>query len=261
MPLLRFGKFRFTLAERNTIWPFYTQFFRNAYGCLNINGGDTVLDAGASVGFFSIYAASICKRVIAMEPGRESFTALSINRKLNRAMNIIPIRIALGNAVGHVRMTGNGVSRRVITSTAESNEGQSVPSTTIDQVLEELHCTVDVVKMDIEGSERSSLDGEYLRSVREIVVETHGTKDYVLDLLTSFGFSTEMIHFKTQELFLKILKHPLAFTHAALSTNLVETRSSMMTTMQQQIIVPHLGNEQVDLVYGKNLKCLRPVTA
>src|SRR5205809_478367 len=44
-PLLSFGKLRFTYAGENTVWPFYAQFFQDAYGCLQINDGDTVLDA------------------------------------------------------------------------------------------------------------------------------------------------------------------------------------------------------------------------
>lgn len=222
-----------------------------------------MLDAGASVGFFSVYAASICKKVIAVEPGWQSYRALSINRTMNKAGNIIPIAKALWSDPGYVRMIDDGTVRRVVASSIEDNQqevhGQYVPCTTIDEILRELDCKVDVVKMDIEGAERECLNGEYLRYVREIVIETHDTKDYVLSVLREHGFSTRFIRFTSQHLLGNILKHPLAFANAALSTSFVEKRSSITSTIRQQVILSQMQNEEVSLIYGRKRERPTPI--
>jgi len=250
-PLLSFGKFRFTSAGENTVWPFYSQFFQDAYGCLRINEEDVVLDAGASVGFFSIYAASRCKRVIAVEPERESFEALTLNRRLNRASNITAINRALWSAPGSVRMTGHGVLFRIDSSAVARDESSYVPCTTIDLLLEELDCSVDVVKMDVEGAERYCADGSYLRSVREIVVETHGTRDYVRGLLGRHGFSTRVLRFRYRQMVGNLLRHLPSFSEAEISTGLTATRSLIMSIVKRQGIIPQSGNADVDIVYGR----------
>src|SRR5207237_10182607 len=109
----------------------YAQFFQDAYGYLQINDGDTVLDAGASVGFFSVYAASMCRKVIAVEPGLESFSALTLNRAMNRASNIITVNRALWSAPGRLNMAGDGVVFRIIPPGVDADKSQYVPCTTI----------------------------------------------------------------------------------------------------------------------------------
>src|SRR5438094_8875148 len=108
-PLLSFGKLRFTYAGENTVWPFYAQFFQDAYGCLQINDGDTVLHTGASVGFFSIYAASRCRKVIAVEPGLEKFRAVTLHRAMNRPSNIKTVNRTVCSTPRYVKMASNSV--------------------------------------------------------------------------------------------------------------------------------------------------------
>ncbi len=249
-PLLSFGKLRFTYAGENTVWPFYAQFFQDAYGCLQINDGDTVLDAGASVGFFSIYAASRCRKVIAVEPGLESFRALTLNRAMNRASNIMTVNRALWSAPGYVKMAGHGVVFRIISPDVEADKSQYVPCTTIDGLLEDLDCSVDAVKMDVEGAERDCADGAYLRSVREIAIETHGTRDYIRALLRRHGFSTRVVTFKYGRIVKNLLRHLPAFSEAEISTRFTATRSSIMAMVKRQGIIPQRGNFDLDIVYG-----------
>ena len=250
-PLLRFGRLRFTSTGKNTVWPFYTQFFQDAYGCLRINEDDTVLDAGASVGFFCIFAASRCKKVIAVEPGRESFTALTQNRIMNQASNIITVNRALWSGPGYVRMAGQGVLFRIIPPSEETSTSQDVPCSTIDQLLGELDCSVDAVKMDVEGAERDCADGSYLRSVREIVVETHGTTDYIRELLKRHGFSTMVVRFTYGRVVRNLLRHLPAFSEAEISTKFTATRSSIMAIVKRQGIIPQQGNLDIEIVYGR----------
>jgi len=254
-PVLRFGKLRFTYAEKDTVWaflPFYATFFQDAYGCLQISERDTVLDAGANIGFFSIYAASRCKKVIAVEPNQESFKALTLNRVLNQASNIITVNKALWNTSGYVPMTGRGVFFSIIQpSTAEAGKSLYVPCTTIDQLLGELDCSVDAVKMDVEGAERFCADGSYLRSVREIVIETHGTREYISRLLRTRGFSTSVVTFKYGQIVRNLLRHLPGFAEAEFSARFILTRSSIMAIVKRQGLIPQRGNLDLELVYGR----------
>jgi len=250
-PVLSFGRLRFTSAEENTVWPFYTQFFQDTYGCLQIHRDDTVLDAGASVGFFSIPTSPRCKKVIAVEPNRESFAALTRNRIINHASNIVTVNRALWGSPGFVRMAGQGVVFRIIPPDAEGAKSEYLPCTTVDQLLEELDCSVNVVKMDVEGAERACADGAYLRSVREIVVETHGTRDYILGLLRRHGFSTRVVRFNYAHIVRRLLRHLPEFSEAEISTKFTATRSSIMAVVKRQGIIPQRGDLDLDIVYGR----------
>ena len=250
-PVLSFGRLRFTFAEENTVWPFYTQFFQDAYGCLQINENDTVLDAGASVGFFTIPTSSRCEKIIAVEPNRESFAALTRNRIVNGASNIVTVNKALWGSQGFVRMAGHGVVFRVIPPEEEDAKSEYIPCTTVDKMLEELDCSVDVVKMDVEGAERACADGAYLRSVREMVVETHGTRDYILGLLRRHGFSARVVRFNYTNIVMRVLRHLPEFSKAETSTGFTATRSSIMAAVKRQGIIPQRGDIDIDIVYGR----------
>jgi FkbM family methyltransferase len=252
--MLRFGRLRLASAENGSVWaflPFYATFFQDAYACLEIGQNDTVLDAGANIGFFSIYAAPRCRKVIAVEPNQKSFTALTLNKRLNRASNIITVNKALWNSSGYVRMAGDGVFFRVIPpGDIETGKSLYVPCSTIDQLVAELDCSVDVVKMDVEGAERACADGSYLRSVREIVVETHGTSEYIHGLLRRRGFSTRVVTLKYGLIMRNLLRHLPAFSEAEISTKLIVTRWSLMAMVRRQAIMTQRGNPDVDIIYG-----------
>lgn len=256
-PLLRFGRLRLTSTEKDSVWaflPFYATFFQDAYACLQIGEDDTVLDAGANIGFFSIYAAPRCEKVIAVEPNLESFRALTRNKLINRTSNMVTVNKALWNTSGYVRMAGQGVFFKVIPpADTETSESLYVPCTTIDQLLGELDCSVDVVKMDVEGAERECADGSYLRSVREIVIETHGTSKYIRGLLRRRGFSTRVVTFKYGLIVRNLLRHLAAFSEAEISTKFIVTRWSIMAMVRRQAIMAQRGNPDIDVIYGRKI--------
>jgi FkbM family methyltransferase len=112
-------------------------------------------------GLFSIFAASRCNKVIAVEPDPVNFRILTINKILNKASNVILINKALSDNEGSVKVSGEGVSSRI------SSQGVTVPSITIDCLVRTLG-DVSVVKLDIKGAEERCLGGSYLERVREI---------------------------------------------------------------------------------------------
>lgn len=65
-----------------------------------INSNDYVLDIGAHVGIFTLYASNKARGVIALEPHPINFRYLKINLKLNDLDNVTPLNIAVSNYDG-----------------------------------------------------------------------------------------------------------------------------------------------------------------
>jgi FkbM family methyltransferase len=137
----------------------------NEYG--EIRQGDVVLDCGANVGAFSRRALDAgADRVIAIEPSPENLECLRRN-------------LRDGIEKGRVQIVDKGVwdSETVLQFTVDKqnsvensfvlNPGDSVsvirvPVTTIDRIVQQLGLPkVDVIKMDIEGSEKQALRGAH----------------------------------------------------------------------------------------------------
>jgi len=143
------------------------------YGRL-IEDGDMVIDCGASVGAFAVYAASLGPnvRVLAFEPEPATFEALCRNVEINglgAQVQCFPYGVAACD--GHFVLIRNE-NRFTMHRLADPERGVDAEETglrdreevvrcvTIDQTLNETGIgRCDVIKMDIEGAERSALRG------------------------------------------------------------------------------------------------------
>ncbi len=73
----------------------------------NLSEGDTFVDIGAYIGYYSIVARNIVGesgKVIAFEPNPESYRMLKKNIELNKYENCIPENIAITDKEGSVRL-------------------------------------------------------------------------------------------------------------------------------------------------------------
>jgi FkbM family methyltransferase len=243
-PLLPFGRLRFYLGDAGNVPPYYEIFFQGDYKCLTIRPNDIVLDAGANTGLFSIWAASRCRSVIAVEPAPETFNLLKLNKRINKASNVLLINRALSDHDGYITMGGDGATFKV------EPHGTMIPSTTIDSLLNELAMNVDVVKMDVEGAERECLAGSYLKHVREIVVETHCSENNVVRMLERHGFKTTKINFRVPQTIASILKQLPYFAGAELATDFMISRSTLRAFMNRQGLLLRERLPQFQIVYG-----------
>ncbi len=147
--------------------------------------GDIVIDVGAFVGLYSLYAATLVKPngvVIAVEPNPINRAYLSENIELNEEK----IRIdhaAMGSFKGIVRFE---IDENMPTSTSKLfiNNARSLKKTikcdidTLDNLLTSLHFEhVDLVKIDVEGAELDVLQGAIKsmqnRIIKKFIVEIH----------------------------------------------------------------------------------------
>jgi len=164
VPLLLGGQptyvhpFTYIYSNEEAYEPYTHYLFENA-----INPGCTVLDLGAHHGYFSLLAARCVGKegkVYAFEPAPENFQILKKNIELNKFTNVFPINKAVNdsaNPMSFFLCKPNDVSGSLFPTLRPNEFSVPVESVAIDDFLEGER--VDVVKMDIEGSEPSALKG------------------------------------------------------------------------------------------------------
>lgn len=137
----------------------------------------TVVDIGAGLGDFTVYAARRCPRgqVYAYEPFPESFALLQENLRLNGLSNVRAYPQAVGGAAaGALSLYTTGAAVQHRTAGAAAGPAVVVESLTLAAVLAELpRC--DLLKLDVEGAEYEILftAGEALSKVRRLSMEVH----------------------------------------------------------------------------------------
>jgi FkbM family methyltransferase len=135
-----------------------------------LNQDSIVIDAGANVGTFSIFAASIATHghIYAFEPTASTFSLLEKNAQ-NFPYNITCVNSGLGEAVSekNILNLGMGSGGNVIedspfykNSNADEGKLEKVTIITIDQFVAENNIPrVDFIKIDTEGYEANILRG------------------------------------------------------------------------------------------------------
>ena len=168
---------------------------------LPVQPGWTVIDVGAGLGDFTLFAARKARggRVYAFEPFPESYALLRDNIRLNGIANVDPFPVAV-NATGEplYLQTQTGVAVRHATR-AEGGEGaQTVKGMALADILAKTgRC--DVLKMDCEGGEYDILLGsgaDTLSLIQAIVMEYHDevtpwSHHDLVRHLEACGFTTE----------------------------------------------------------------------
>jgi FkbM family methyltransferase len=157
-----------------------------------IKNGDTVIDAGANIGFFSIKVAHDFPgtKVCAFEPAPETFETLKKNTK--PYANILCFNVGLGDEVAQRELgiwdeapEANNFDRLEFNeSLGKPDRTQSVGITTIDQFAKDLPA-VNFIKIDAEGYEAKILKGaaETIKKYKPVIVmSAYHHKDDVHEL-------------------------------------------------------------------------------
>ncbi len=157
-------------------------FERRSYTALpemEIGESDTVVDAGANVGAFTLFAAVHASRgrVIALEPNRALVRDLARNVKANALANVEVADAALSATDGTATLwhapTGSGNDSLI---KGNRQTGEEVATVSFPRLMERYGMDrVDFLKVDIEGAEWETLaEATWLGRVRRIAVEVHG---------------------------------------------------------------------------------------
>ncbi len=139
-----------------------------------------IIDAGANIGMATLFFKTIfpAARIDAFEPSPASFRLLDHNVAINQLRNVRLHNAALAGRAGRVSLlTERGDETSLTASTVPGrggNERLEVDAVTLSSHIAE---KVDLLKMDIEGSEQEVLEevaaAGKLSLIREIIVEYH----------------------------------------------------------------------------------------
>lgn len=135
-----------------------------------------IIDAGANIGLTSILLSARYPdaKIISIEPDSENYAQLELNCK--PYTNITPLRAALWSAEEFIQVNdqGYGIRGYVV---EKSKEDHGVIGITIPGIMKKYSFPViDILKMDIEGSEKEVMESKYeewLPKVNCLVIELH----------------------------------------------------------------------------------------
>ncbi len=141
-----------------TYEPEQTRLFRS-----KCRPGDTVIDVGANVGWYTIIASKLVGKdgtVIAFEPEPENFAILKRNVLANGCDNVILEQKALSNAAGTLTLYLDELNKGMHSIVSDQRGGAiKVEGLRLDDYLENRFKKVDFVKIDVEGAEPMVLEG------------------------------------------------------------------------------------------------------
>ena len=149
----------------------------NKHG-FKIQKNDVIIDIGAHIGIFSLYASQNCTvgKIFCYEPSIENYELLEHNISENKINNIFPNNSAVSNTTGTVKFYINtdNTANSMYDSTSESIQ---VKSQTLQNIFDSNNLNVcDYLKLDCEGAEYDiieSLPNEYFKKIKQIYIEYH----------------------------------------------------------------------------------------
>lgn len=153
-----------------------------AYRRLTLSKKDHVLDVGAHIGIYTVWAAQQAKHVVAMEPEPTNLALLRKNVKQFKNVDVLCMAALGGNDNrGEVEFFIQGAN--TVGHSIHHFRGRGtmkVPATRADDVMKAHRITV--LKLDCEGAEYPIiLDKPLPRLVRAVVMEMHFGKQTFRD--------------------------------------------------------------------------------
>lgn len=159
-----------------------------------IRPGSTVLDVGAHVGYYTLLSSVLVGdggSVWAFEPHPENCAFLREHARINRCANVRVSEVAVSDASGSARFdfgSGSGTGRLAAAGRVE------VRTVRLDDVVAQEGLAPAAVKIDVEGAERSVLEGARETLARHspvLFLSTHGAEAHraCLDLLRAAGYT------------------------------------------------------------------------
>ena len=144
-----------------------------------VRANEVFLDIGANIGYFSLLAAtnSSSSRVISFEPVKKLFQELNENISINNIKNITPVNAAVGeiNEEREIFLSAPGNMGMSSFQQPENYSGKKEKVTVIaidDWFKTSGLAKIDLIKLDIEGSELTALKGmkEVLQKQRPVLI-------------------------------------------------------------------------------------------
>jgi FkbM family methyltransferase len=131
----------------------------------------TIIDLGANIGLFSMYASKFAKKIIAVEPSQYIFDFLTKNTENDD--KITRVKAAIGAENGKMELFGSDVNLTMFSAhkvNVHTDKSEIVQKMGLNTLLD-LHSLthVDFLKLDIEGSEFEVLaSDEFMKAAPKI---------------------------------------------------------------------------------------------
>lgn len=168
-----------------------------------LKAGATVVDIGASIGLFSLYAAAEHpkNRIFSYEPAPRSFQLLSENIRANNLEKKVKAYNAAITSTKGERPFYVPVYETLGTLYVKKGVRMNVKGLTLDDVIAEAG-NIDFLKMDTEGAEYEILlnaNCNILRKIKAISLEYHDDipdhhHSEILKALNDKGYNVEILH-------------------------------------------------------------------
>jgi FkbM family methyltransferase len=173
---------------------------------------EVIIDAGANIGFTSLYFSHRYPEatIFSLEPEPENFLLLQKNAGHNP--NIKALQSALWYEETTIEIADRGYGLRGFMVEQPTGTHATTQAITLQKLIEQYHITsIDILKIDIEGSEKEVFTGDtrWLGLTKCLVIELHdrmkpGCTEAVLEALRPYNFSKkakgENLVFINQEL-------------------------------------------------------------
>jgi len=186
----------FLSSSKHDISTFIVIFCKKEYGIWNDK--KTVVDVGANIGIFSMYAFCCgAEKVYGFEPNKESFATIQKNIEANNLGDRwIVSNAGIGAVSGSVIYIPKKSSPGNVARKDAGNNQQmfdAMPTISLeDYIAEHKLDKIDLLKVDCEGGEYEmlpSLSSESAASIKSIMLEFHGSETPIRDWFKQNNFS------------------------------------------------------------------------
>ncbi|MEY2760467.1 MAG: hypothetical protein RLZZ96_367 [Bacteroidota bacterium] len=164
----------------------------------------TILDGGANIGLASVYFSHRypSASIVAVEPSQENFNVFEKN-----IVNFSNVKSKLGgiwNDNKHLSIVNSKENDNAfMVEEVNASTPGSIPAFSISSIMQEMNwSTIDLLKLDIEGSEKEVFEKNYeswLPHTKMIIIEVHdhmrkGAAKSVFAATNKYNFSFSMNH-------------------------------------------------------------------
>jgi FkbM family methyltransferase len=189
----------YNTPTHDDVGPSYIDFFFGDL-CKEMDATGVVIDAGANVGFFTLFAKENgATRVYSIEPDPLPYTFLesnykhdpsviTINKVLSHKNEPVDFNIVLINSVGSVMSEYRIKDDNVFSA--------KIDSISLHNILN-IEPTINLLKLDIEGAEYDvldNLDSSYFKNINQFFIEFHKDPKPIFNRLVNEGYQVEYRH-------------------------------------------------------------------
>jgi FkbM family methyltransferase len=165
-------------TPEHSLWPHFSDiWYHQSYTKhFSIPSDSVVVDVGANVGVFSLFAARRARIVYALEPSSSNFSLLRSNTAAEK--NIVPLNLACARADGEASLdVGSDPVSFSLTSNGSSSQREIVGVISLATLFERYKIErCDFLKLDCEGCEFEIIldsDPALMPRIDRIVMEYH----------------------------------------------------------------------------------------